>query len=434
MSSNCELSAGAIDQIRRNPVHTVLLELGQAARDLNLHRTDDFKKLIAYLLELADGRDRREPWVNKPGIARPVPRLRVVLEKCFGQYADLQWFRLNKITNNSGMPLAGLFPRMAASVARVDSKEFARLIESLVSDSPDQSLLKLLHQHGGKIKGVGLELFSRLAHAFRRDLYFVLPREWADSSGCTAFIDGDMRKYCALCRTLRTVCDRLQISAEIRGSVFDKLMNTDPINEKLHEALHHALGPSLAKYMVLAPSDAYEARTGDDDHASMPIEFAAKAIRARRGLRRLRTMLLQAAGESCAITGACPSDLLEVAYIVPFPDGDVHSMGNTLLLRSDIHTLWDLNLVGIDPDAMEVRIAPRLHGTVYEKLDGRAVRTRPDGARASRSAMRDRWEHFHATNEGREAKKKRRRAAATVETRPAAAKATLGAGQRETVA
>ncbi len=51
-----------------------------AAKETKALNSPDFKKLAAYLLEQADGRDRREPWVNKPGTIRPVPKLRIALE------------------------------------------------------------------------------------------------------------------------------------------------------------------------------------------------------------------------------------------------------------------------------------------------------------------------------------------------------------------
>lgn len=44
-----------------------------------------------------------------------------------------------------------------------------------------------------------------------------------------------------------------------------------------------------------------------------------------------------------------------------------------LLLRSDLHTLFDLDLVGINPDTMTVHIAPALRGTAYEEFDRKAL-------------------------------------------------------------
>lgn len=425
--SNCGLPSGVIDQIRRNPAHEILLELGQSARDMNLHTSIEFRKLIAYLLELADGRDRREPWTTRPGIARPVPKLRVALDKCFGQYADLQWFRLNKTTNTSGMPLVGLYPRTAAGLARVEPESFGSIVEALVEDNPDPALMRLLHRCGGKIKGVGVELLSRIAHAYRRDMYFVIQKSWGEASGILRFIDGDLRKYCALCRTLRSVCDQVGISPELRGSVFDRLMEKDPPPDELRAVLHRAVGPTLARFQVLEPGDAYEPRGRGDDEAAMPLEFASRAIRARRGKRQLREKLIQAHGQRCAITGACPVDLLEVAYVVPFPDGDVHTVGNAILLRSDLHTLWDLDLIVLDPETLAVQVSPRLKGSIYENIAGRKITERPGAPRLSRDGLRERWTAFAGetpSRKGRDAQRHRPESAPTITVEAEASGAT----------
>jgi len=394
MPSDCDLPFHRLDAMRRAPVHLVLLELARAAVEFRVHKSEPFQKLVAYLLEFADGRDRREPWVQRPGVARPVPRLRVAVDEAFGQFGELQWFRLNRTTNGAGHPLYGLFPRMAAAVARIDQSAFGAIIEALIAETPDAALLRLLHEHGGRIKGMGLELFSRLTFAFRRDHYFVLPSPWAEQSGVVKYIGGDLRKYCAVCRSLRAVCDEADITPAIRGSVLGEVLGRTPLDEALARALQKALGPTLLKYTLLDPGDGYEATTFADELAAMPLEFASRTIRARRGDKRLRNQLRQSYGDRCGISGPCPRDLLEVAYIVPYPQGNVHSLANAILLRSDLHTLWDLNLIGIDPDDLKVCISDQLLGTGYEKLQGRTIVAPKDGTVVSSTSLRERWKHF----------------------------------------
>ena len=67
MGANCYLSPDIVDQTRRNPTNGVMLDLGRAARDAHVLKTMEFKKLIAYLLEYADGRDRRRAVARVPG-------------------------------------------------------------------------------------------------------------------------------------------------------------------------------------------------------------------------------------------------------------------------------------------------------------------------------------------------------------------------------
>ncbi len=394
MGTNCDLSPDIVDRTRRNPTNGVLFDLGRAARDAHVLKTTEFKKLIAYLLEYADGRDRREPLTVVPGQARPVPRLRVAVDRCFGTYADLHWFKINKAVNASSLPLTGLFPHVAASLGRVRPEDFGYVVGALVHRDPDAALLRLLNRRGGRVKGLGLQLFSRLAVAFRRDLYFVIPHEWGTASGALRFVGNDLRKYCAFCRALRTVCDDVGITAKIRGPIFDLLMREDRANPQLLEALNGNVGPTIGRATELKATDGYLPTSDLDGRLTMPLEFTAPAILARRGQRRLRYALLQAYGNHCAITGACPKDLLEVAYIAPFPKGDVNSVENAMLLRSDLHTLWDLNLIGVDPQDLSIHLAKRLRGSTYENLCGRTIVQRRKGSQLNSEILRDRWEIF----------------------------------------
>lgn len=49
-------------------------------------------------------------------------------------------------------------------------------------------------------------------------------------------------------------------------------------------------------------------------------------------------------------------------------------MTNGLLLRGDLHNLYDQGLIAIDPLTMKVIIAPRLKDTDYSNLAGVTVR------------------------------------------------------------
>ena len=392
-----KVSIALIEQLRAQPVFDVINELCIAGRESRQLHTPEFKKLVAYLMEIADGRDRREPWTTRAGEARPVPRLRLTIEKVFGTYADLHWFKVNKVTNGSGQLLKGLFPRMAAGLSRLGCDEFAQLIDALLAPTPDAAVLNFLQDHGGKVQGLGLEVFSRMAFTLRRDLFFVIPKEWGESSGCLKYIGSDLRRYCSLCRNLREVCDELGFPEDIRGSLLLSLLERPVPPPMLLEALHKAVGPSLARYRALEPSDAYEV-TGEHDESILPMDFAASSIRARRGRRDLRQQLLRAYGDRCALTGNCLRDLLEVAYVLPYPNGELHAPENAILLRADLHTLWDLNLIGIEPKTMQLAVAPALVGTTYEKLAGRTLLSRIDGTTIALEALRERWSMFSAAH------------------------------------
>ncbi|MCL4210129.1 MAG: hypothetical protein KJZ68_05660 [Phycisphaerales bacterium] len=389
-------SAELVEQFRRNPLHETLRDLGKAARDANVLASADFRKLLGYLTELADGRDRREPMTPVAGTHRPQPRLRVLIDAAFTNLGDLTWFRLNKIVNQSKQPLKGMFQRMAASVGRLSDEDLESVVTALVSDSPDRKLLKLLNEKGGRVPNCGLELFARLAYLFRPDLYFVLPRRWGEESGVYKFIDNDLRKYCAVCRTLRSICDEVGFPADIRATLFDRAVEMDPVHPTLEAAINHSIGSALAWANVLEAGDGYVPGKRPNDEISMPLEVAPAAIRVRRGEARLRNQLIRAYRGCCAISGKCPKDVLEVAYVAPYPAGDIHSPRNAIPLRSDLHTLRDCNLIAFDPETLELHLSESLRGTCYEPFAGVKLSEPDEGLRLDGVALRDRWAHFQS--------------------------------------
>ena len=107
----------------------------------------------------------------------------------------------------------------------------------------------------------------------------------------------------------------------------------------------------------------------------------------RRGHPHFRHVLLEAYDYRCALTNFNAVEALEAAYILPFRGKDTHHPSNGLLLRSDIHTLFDLGKIAIDTGSMSVVIADDLAETSYRILAGRRCatrRTKPSG-RAGRA-------------------------------------------------
>ncbi len=55
-------------------------------------------------------------------------------------------------------------------------------------------------------------------------------------------------------------------------------------------------------------------------------------------------------------------------------------------------TLFELNLIAIEPDTLTVRLAPTLSNTTYSALSGQPLNLPADeAARPSREALQQRW-------------------------------------------
>jgi len=98
-----------------------------------------------------------------------------------------------------------------------------------------------------------------------------------------------------------------------------------------------------------------------------------RSIVQRQGQREFRAALLEAYGSKCAMTGCGVVDVLEAAHIHRYMGIGTNIVSNGLLLRADIHTLFDLNLVGVETSTMRICVAPSLDGSSYEQLNGRPL-------------------------------------------------------------
>jgi len=81
----------------------------------------------------------------------------------------------------------------------------------------------------------------------------------------------------------------------------------------------------------------------------------------------------------CAITGERTLPVLEAAHIKPYGSGGPHELENGLLLRSDVHTLFDQGYVTVDADQLKVVVSSRIreefeNGRDHYHLHGRAIR------------------------------------------------------------
>lgn len=102
----------------------------------------------------------------------------------------------------------------------------------------------------------------------------------------------------------------------------------------------------------------------------------------RRGQPAFRKALLAAYDFRCAMTGCGLIDVLEAAHVYPYKNEATNSVTNGLLLRADVHTLFDLRLIAVDPASLRVLTAPVLRDSHYAELSGcqLAATTRADQA------------------------------------------------------
>jgi hypothetical protein len=144
---------------------------------------------------------------------------------------------------------------------------------------------------------------------------------------------------------------------------------------------------------VVAAVDKAEAEGGFDPGNKEDAREKVRALIARRrGQKKFRNQLIKAYAGACAVTGCKDLSVLEAAHIMPYRGAQTDHVQNGLLLRADIHTLFDLGLLAVEPDGLAVHVSPTLRDAVYRHLHGKALVV-PTSAidRPSRQALESHW-------------------------------------------
>lgn len=120
-----------------------------------------------------------------------------------------------------------------------------------------------------------------------------------------------------------------------------------------------------------------------------------RAIVMRQGQGRFREGLMRSYGRRCAITACNAVEALDAAHIKSYTGPKSNQLSNGLLLRSDIHVLFDLDLIAISPVTLRVVLADSLKTTSYAELLGKKLR-RPlnPASRPDPLALDHRWRKF----------------------------------------
>lgn len=185
-------------------------------------------------------------------------------------------------------------------------------------------------------------LFDEAAEVVERVTTFcsVHERAWVDLGGA---VDGD---------TLRRLCVQPRSQHSIRE------IRHAPLLERIEEVV----GAAPVRLLERAAEP-----TGVHGHRSA-------LVRTRLGQGAFRRKLVDRFGLTCAITGDAPAQALEAAHLYSYADVGRHRSGGGLLLRRDVHRLFDLGLLAFHPDRGCVSVHEDLRRfPLYSALEGQAL-------------------------------------------------------------
>jgi putative restriction endonuclease len=95
-------------------------------------------------------------------------------------------------------------------------------------------------------------------------------------------------------------------------------------------------------------------------HDTGPVFGDPRLVPYRLAQQAFKAVVLSTYHGHCAITGTKIRPVLQAAHIKPVADGGENRIDNGLLLRSDVHTLYDRGYLAVDP-SHRLLVSPRLH-------------------------------------------------------------------------
>jgi putative restriction endonuclease len=121
--------------------------------------------------------------------------------------------------------------------------------------------------------------------------------------------------------------------------------------------------------------------------------------RGRLGQGAFRILVTDAYTRRCAVTGEKTLPVLQAAHIKPYASDGPHRVSNGLLLRSDIHTLFDRGYVTVTPE-LKVDVSKHLredwqNGREYYAHHGKLLAVTPSKAGEPPDAEFLRWHNEH---------------------------------------
>jgi len=143
----------------------------------------------------------------------------------------------------------------------------------------------------------------------------------------------------------------------------------DPVGRELWSKVNY----TLAKYEFYKKEEISKSQFVLDD--SFSPEFRKVLTHVRTGQGAFRIIITDAYTRKCAITGEKTLPVLEAAHIKPFADSGPYFINNGILLRSDLHKLFDSGYMTLTKD-YRIEISRKIkeefeNGGEYYKYHGK---------------------------------------------------------------
>ena len=115
-------------------------------------------------------------------------------------------------------------------------------------------------------------------------------------------------------------------------------------------------------------------------------------ITVREGQGNFREQLIKEYGCRCCISGCEEGAAIEAAHITPYKGKQTNILENGLLMRVDLHRLFDKHLIAIEAASLTVRVASSVTDENYRSLHGMKLKCR--ARRKTRQFLQEHYNQF----------------------------------------
>ena len=121
-----------------------------------------------------------------------------------------------------------------------------------------------------------------------------------------------------------------------------------------------------------------------------------RSVRVRVGQGAFRRRLVERYGNTCAFTGPCPDAVIQACHLYSYAEKGVHHEAGGLLLRADLHTLFDRGEIRVEPKTQRLDLDSKLSDfPLYFQLNGRQLFIEPSSGQ--QRWLRAHWEMHRKT-------------------------------------
>lgn len=218
------------------------------------------------------------------------------------------------------------------------------------------------------------------------------PRGWRGLATCKVEIDG-LRTVLDY-RPFKASNDRAGMDNGLMVVSFGRGRNTVKVVHWQYPGKKSRVVHVLASVAAPPSPPAYHPRKGKLRRPS--------AVVVRGHQAKFRILVRAAYADSCVFTGCAISEALEAVHIDPYENRSQHNPRNGLLMRKDLHALFDRSLIAVNPRSLLLEVAPSLrlyreYGDLHKHARMRSPASGYEGYAPAESALKARWEEYQTS-------------------------------------